>query len=166
MDVKKIIILGNSGSGKSTFAKQLVDKYGLAHFDLDTVAWKPKMPPEREELAVSLNKMMDFIDKEEQWVIEGCYSDLLEKILDFANELIFLDLSVAKCIANAQMRPWEPHKYESKQAQDANLKMLIDWISDYEIRDDEFSLKSHSRLYEGFKGKKSRLHHNTKIKGC
>ena len=166
MDVKKIIILGNSGSGKSTFAKQLVDRYGLAHFDLDTVAWKPSLPPEREELTVSLSKVMEFIDKEEQWVIEGCYSDLLEKILGFANELIFLDLSVAQCIDSARKRPWEPHKYESKQAQDANLAMLLDWIADYEVRDDEFSLKSHSKLYERFKGKKSRLHQNTKIEGC
>lgn len=164
--MKRIILLGNSGAGKTTLARHLVDRYGLAHFDLDTVAWKPKMPPEREELAVSINKVTDFIAKEEQWVIEGCYSDLLDKISCFANEMIFLDLPVVDCIANAQMRPWEPHKYESKQAQDANLAMLLDWIADYEVRDDEFSLKAHSKLYERFKGKKSRLHHNTKIKGC
>jgi hypothetical protein len=60
-------------------------------------------------------------------------------------------------IANAEARPWEPHKYPSKEAQDKNLEMLRAWIRDYEVRDDEFSLAAHRALFDGFKGEKVEL---------
>ena len=31
-------------------------------------------------------------------------------------------------IPSLAARPWEPHKYPSKEAQDANLALLIGWI--------------------------------------
>lgn len=51
-------------------------------------------------------------------------------------------------------RPFESHKYDSLEQQNANLSMLIEWIKQYDQREDEFSLKSHRRLFENFKGKK------------
>jgi len=70
--------------------------------------------------------------------------------------LIFLDLPVADCLANAKRRPWEPHKYVSKEEQDANLPMLLDWIAQYESREDTFSRAAHERLFETFAGEKTR----------
>ena len=88
------------------------------------------------------------------WVIEGCYADLIELAAPNASDLIFLNLSVDDCIANARSRPWEPHKYPSKEAQDRNLTMLIDWIKSYPDREDTCSLQRHIALYESFDGKK------------
>ena len=45
--MKKIMSFGNSGSGKSTLAKEYADKFGLAHLDLDSLAWKNTSPPEK-----------------------------------------------------------------------------------------------------------------------
>jgi len=154
--LKKIVIFGNSGSGKSTLAKIISDDNQLPVLDLDTIAWKPASPPERMELAKSKEAIDAFISSTDGWVIEGCYSDLLEIVVQSANEVIFLDLPVDYCVMNAQARPWEPHKYASKEAQDANLKMLIDWISQYPARDDVFSRNSHMALFEHFPGKKTR----------
>ena len=50
--------------------------------------------------------------------------------------------------------PREPHKYESKAAQDANLDMLIGWIRDYTERQDVFSYHAHRDFYERFAGEK------------
>ena len=72
-----------------------------------------------------------------------------------ANEVIFMNLSVDKCIINAKNRPWEPHKYESKEEQDNNLDMLITWIKHYAERNDVFSLSSHMKFYESFSGTKT-----------
>ena len=72
-----------------------------------------------------------------------------------ATEMIFLNLSVDDCIANARNRPWEPHKYPTKEAQGKNLEMLIDWIRAYPERDDTCSLQSHLDLYERFDGIKT-----------
>jgi hypothetical protein len=58
-------------------------------------------------------------------------------------------------VENAKNRPWEPHKYESKKAQDENLDMLIDWISQYTSRNDTFSKVAHEKLFEEFQGKKT-----------
>ena len=49
----RYLLLGNSGSGKSTLAARLAARDGLAHLDLDTLAWLPTTPPARRPLADS-----------------------------------------------------------------------------------------------------------------
>jgi adenylate kinase family enzyme len=157
--MSKIVVFGNSGSGKSTLAKNLVKGHHIAHLDLDSVAWAPSnassSPPSRLPISESKVLIETFLSKNTSWVIEGCYSDLLAEVLPYADELIFLNLPINLCVENAKARPWEPHKYASKQAQDANLSMLIDWIKDYENRTDTFSKQSHQALYDSFEGTKT-----------
>lgn len=153
--MRKIIIFGNSGSGKSTTAQKLCGSENLFHLDLDTLTWQATQPPQRKPLTESALEISAFIDSHAGWVIEGCYSDLLKIALPFSSEIIFMNLSVESCIENARNRPWEPHKYESKEAQDSNLEMLIDWISQYSQRTDTFSQAAHKKLYEQYSGKKS-----------
>tara|TARA_R110002072_G_scaffold19840_1_gene73162 strand:+ start:100 stop:579 length:480 start_codon:yes stop_codon:yes gene_type:complete len=152
--MKKILIFGNSGSGKSTLAKKLCLQQSLAHLDLDTLAWENETPPARKPLDESLKDIRQFTNSHSGWVIEGCYSDLLDGVLADADQVIFMNLPVSACIANAKSRPWESHKYESKAAQDANLSMLIDWITQYDIRADSFSKAAHLDLYQRFSGDK------------
>lgn len=149
------MIFGNSGSGKSTLASKLCEAEGLASLDLDSIAWKLVSPPERKPIAESRQEIDAFVSTNKGWVIEGCYSDLLEIAIPFSSEIIFLNLPIDTCIANARRRPWEPHKYESREAQDANLELLTGWIAQYEERDDTFSRSSHEALFNGFKGKKT-----------
>ncbi len=73
-----------------------------------------------------------------------------------------MNLPVHLCQANARNRPWEPHKYTSKQAQDDNLPMLLDWIAGYRERDGALSYRAHKALFESFQGKKSELTCNAK----
>jgi adenylate kinase family enzyme len=153
--MSKIVIFGNSGSGKSTLAKALALKNHLGHLDLDTVAWKPVAPPERLSILESSKSINDFLLTYSAWVIEGCYADLLDLVTQQADEIIFLNLPISACIENAKNRPWEPHKYESKLAQDENLAMLINWISQYTTRIDTFSKVAHEKLFNDFQGKKT-----------
>ena len=152
--MSRYVIFGNSGSGKSTLALRLARASGLAHLDLDTLAWEPTTPPRRRPLPTSAEEIMAFMSENGEWVIEGCYSDLLEAPLARCTRLIFLNPGTAACVANARVRPWEPHKYATKDAQDANLEMLTGWIRDYEARRDEFSLSAHRALFEAFAGEK------------
>ncbi|MBQ0755946.1 MAG: shikimate kinase [Amphritea sp.] len=158
--MQKVLIFGNSGAGKSTLAKELCVKHGLAHLDLDLLAWLPTTPPSRKPLKDSHNEIAKFIESNEAWVIEGCYSDLLELALLESNEVIFMNLPIDACIANARNRPWEPHKYATKKEQDANLAMLLDWIAQYPERADTFSLAAHRDLYNSYAGKKSMVTNN------
>jgi adenylate kinase family enzyme len=146
--MKKIIVFGNSGSGKSTLAKELSKAHNLGHLDLDSLAWEETTPPTRRPLKASEQEIKKFIASNDKWVIEGCYSDLLELIVGFSSQIIFMDLPVGACVINAKNRPWEPHKYKSKEDQDSNLDMLIDWIKNYNSRKDTFSRSAHQKFYD------------------
>ncbi len=158
--MSKILVFGNFSSGKSTFAKRLYKERGLAHLDLDTLAWLPTSPPQRKPLVESQLAIEKFMSLYGTWVIEGCYADLLGIAAPYAAEVVFMNLPVAPCIENAKSRPWEPHNYPSKAEQDQNLAMLIDWISQYPTRGDVFSESAHKSLYKNFSGKKSIYTHN------
>lgn len=108
-------------------------------------------------LAESKAQIEEFIANNDSWVIEGCYTDLLEMLAEAALEVVFLNLPIEQCKQNARCRPWEPHKYASKEAQDANFEMLLGWIEQYEQRDDVFSYAAHSAFFENFSGEKTRI---------
>ncbi len=153
--MQKIVIFGNSGSGKSTLARQRAELLGCVHLDLDTVAWDMSGDtPVRHPLADSESEIAPFLNRNKSWIIEGCYADLLNLVIPQATEIIFLNPGIETCIANCRNRPWEPHKYESLTAQNANLEMLVSWIEQYPQRDDEFSLRAHQELFAAFSGAK------------
>ena len=158
--MKKILIFGNSASGKSTLAKRLAKTEKLAHLDLDLLAWQATTPPTRTPLVESTLAIELFIQQHESWVIEGCYSDLLTIAQSASTEILFMNLCIDDCIVNAKNRPWEPHKYDSKATQDANLAMLIEWISQYELREDTFSKSAHLDFYQNYAGMKKMLTSN------
>lgn len=152
--MERIVVFGNSGSGKSTLAKSLENLYQVPHLDLDVIAWETDRPGVRAPYEKSLSKLMSFIQGNDSWVIEGCYSGLLKEAANHCTEMIFLNPGVEACVENCRSRPWEPHKYPSREAQDANLRMLLDWVREYETREDEFSLSEHRRLFDTHEGKK------------
>ena len=156
----KVVVFGNSGSGKSTLARGYSDKYGLSHLDLDVLAWQDTNPPTRLPLHESAANVQDFLENNQKWIIEGCYSDLLELVINQASEIIFLNPGEETCISNCRERPWEPHKYESPEEQNKNLNMLLDWVRQYSVRDDEFSLSAHQKLFDEFTGPKTEFNSN------
>ncbi len=156
-----MLVFGNSASGKSTLAKRLAVSQQLAHLDLDLLAWQATNPPTRVPLVESAKAIESFMRQHKYWVVEGCYSDLLKVAEHKSTEIIYMNLSVESCIVNANNRSWEPHKYASKAEQDANLTMLIQWISQYEIRDDNFSKAAHLEFYQNYTGVKKMLTTNS-----
>ncbi|WP_036532676.1 AAA family ATPase [Neosynechococcus sphagnicola] len=153
----KVILLGNAGSGKSTLAKKLMAKQLAARLSLDEVAFQ--CGTERRSLQDSLADVKRFIANNESWIIEGCYADIVEPVLPYCEELIFLNPGVEACIAQCRARPWEPEKFPSSREQDENLENLIEWVRSYEIREDEYGLRSHRALFDSFQGKKREFNH-------
>ena len=154
---RRYLVIGNSGSGKSTLARMLVRREGLAHLDLDTLAWLPGSPPERRPLEASLADIQQFMAGAPNWVIEGCYADLIEPLLPLANALRFLNPGVETCVSHCRLRPWEPQKYASAAEQDANLEFLVEWVRGYETRQGPLSLQAHRALFDAFQGDKQEL---------
>jgi adenylate kinase family enzyme len=153
----RIAIFGNSGSGKSTHAKTLAARHGLAHLDLDTIAWEPgQVAVPRSQEAVSRD-LFAFFEREAEWVIEGCYGDVVETALPYCTQLVFMNPGLEACLANNLRRPWEPHKYASKADQDAQLSFLQTWVADYYTRADACSYQCHRRVFDAFTGDKLEL---------
>jgi adenylate kinase family enzyme len=162
--MQKIVIFGNSGSGKSTLARAMAEEFACPSLDLDTVAWESgRETPSRRSLADSEKEIEAFLANRSSWVIEGCYSDLLTLVLPHSSEIIFLNPGTETCIKNCRNRPWEPHKYDSPDAQNANLNMLITWIEKYETREDEFSLKAHRKIFTSYPGRKREYSSNVQL---
>lgn len=150
----RILVYGNSGSGKSSYAKAVAARQGLAHLDLDAIVWEPgqiavQRPP--QEIAASLQA---FIDSEDCWVIEGCYGELVQTAASHCTELVFLNPGLEACLANNLRRPWEPHKYASMEAQNSMLAALQDWVTAYYTRDDAWSYAAHRRIFDAHSGAK------------
>jgi adenylate kinase family enzyme len=150
----RLLIMGNSGSGKSHRARALAERHGLVHLDLDTIVWEPgqiAVPRTPEQVRTEL---LAFVTGHSAWVAEGCYGDLVEAALPYCTELLFMNPGREVCLENNRKRPWEPHKYESMAAQQGKLAFLLEWVEGYYTREDTLSYLHHRRLFDAFAGSK------------
>jgi adenylate kinase family enzyme len=93
--VKRILVLGSAGAGKSTFARQLGERLGLETIHLDSHYWQPNWtgtPPEEWERRVKE------LAQRPAWVMDGNYRSSLPLRLPYADTVIFLDRSRARCL--------------------------------------------------------------------
>lgn len=148
----KVVLMGNAGAGKTTLARALMGDARIPRLSLDEVAFADGH--ERRPLNESVRDVLAFIKANDNWIIEGCYADIIQSVLEHCETLVFLNPGVATCIKHCRLRPWEPEKFASSSAQQRNLDNLIQWVSGYETRKDEYGLEQHRRLFDAFPGRK------------
>jgi adenylate kinase family enzyme len=148
----RLILLGNAGAGKSTMARRIIGNRPISRLSLDEIAWDPG--PKRKPLEASLRLLNEFMQSHEEWIIEGCYSDLIEAALPHCTELRFLNPGTEVCVAHCHRRPWEPEKFSSPEDQTAMLNQLVQWVREYETRDDDYGLRRHRQVFDRFQGPK------------
>jgi adenylate kinase family enzyme len=151
----RISIIGNSGSGKSMLARALASDISTQVLDLDLVFWDSGAI-ERPS-TVRIAEVQKFCREHESWIIEGCYSDLIEASFPWRPELIFMDPGQEVCISNCRRRPHEPHKYRTPEEQDQNLDFLLAWVANYYEREGLMSYRSHNELFSCYDGPKRRV---------
>ena len=152
----RLVLLGNAGAGKSTLARRLIGERDIARLSLDEIAWDVDADgnPVRKPHAVSVAQLHAFLEAHDEWIVEGCYGDLVEAALPFADELRFLNPGTEVCVAHCHARPWEPDKFATPEAQQAMLDTLIEWVRRYDTRDDEYGLARHRAIYLAYPGRK------------
>lgn len=99
--LKKIVIIGSGGTGKSTLGRKLSEKLGVNLYHLDKIHWKPNW--ERNDLTHFYNELDQILVKEE-WIIDGNYFDSLERRMLHSDTIIFLDFGTLRCITNVIKR--------------------------------------------------------------
>ena len=150
----RIVILGNAGSGKSTLAKSLARTQGVPLLDLDTLVWEADRVAVERSDALVFADLAQFCRESDDWIIEGCYGDLVAAALPHGPLLIFLQPGQAVCVANCRARPWEPHKYRTKQEQDDHLEHLLGWVRSYYDLSGSMSLRGHRAVFNAYAGPK------------
>jgi adenylate kinase family enzyme len=96
----KIIIGGNSASGKSTLAKIIAEKQRLPYYSFDKLYWGPGWSrPDQEQF----KKDVLIICQQDTWVFEGG-ARLLEERCDAADCMIYMHVPTIVCLWRAFVR--------------------------------------------------------------
>jgi adenylate kinase family enzyme len=104
--VKRVVILGRGGAGKSTLAAALGPATGLPVVELDKHFWSPDLEPMPLELwAVVQGELA----AEDRWVMDGDLGpyDVLDVRLRRADTVLLLDYSFPRCAWRAVWRSRE-----------------------------------------------------------
>ena len=98
----KILVLGFSGSGKSTLARNLSIHYNLPLIHIDSIHFLPNWIIRDKNDRDNLLK--EFIDSNDDWIIDGNYTSSVPERFDLADMIIFLDYNRFTCYRNARRR--------------------------------------------------------------
>lgn len=99
--MNKILVIGISGSGKSTFAQKISELLCIPIIHLDQLFWRPGWVKLENE--VFEKKVLAAIQKD-QWIIDGNYTNSMELWIMDADTVIFFDFPRLVCLWNILKR--------------------------------------------------------------
>lgn len=99
--MKKIIIIGCPGSGKSTFARKLSEITNIPLYYLDMIWHKPdKTTLTKEEFDERLRELL----QKSEWIIDGDYQRTLELRIKECDTIFLLDIPLQTCLEGVRAR--------------------------------------------------------------
>jgi adenylate kinase family enzyme len=98
---RRISIIGTSGCGKTTLARELADILHFPHIELDALHWESNWTPAREDIFQS--RVIAAISAE-SWTICGNYGTVQPMVLARADTIIWLDYSLSINLARILRR--------------------------------------------------------------
>ena len=99
--MKRILIIGNAGSGKTTFAKALANKTQLPLVHLDKLYWRGTWEhTAREEFDAILQNELE----SNEWIIDGNFNRTIPHRLKYCDTVFYFDLPVITCLMGITTR--------------------------------------------------------------
>lgn len=130
--MKKVIIIGSGGAGKSTLARKLGELLGIKVYHLDALYWKPGW--EKTEHDVWKDTIAEILEKDE-WIMDGNFGGTMEMRARGADSIIFLDYSTARCLYGIFKRRIMYHgKSRPDMTEGCPEKLdleFINWVAQY-----------------------------------
>jgi adenylate kinase family enzyme len=88
--VGRVVVIGNGGGGKSTLARRLAERYGLAWCSVDQIQWEPGWEPASE---ADVSRHLRTVMAGDRWIIDGWGPwPSLEDRMVLSDTIIFVDL--------------------------------------------------------------------------
>ena len=104
--MKRIMIIGCCGAGKSTFARKLYAKTQLPLIHLDQEFWQPNWVETEEE---AWKEKVTELANRPMWIIDGNYGGTMDVRQKVADTIIFFDYPTMKCLARVVRRIIQHH---------------------------------------------------------
>jgi adenylate kinase family enzyme len=93
--MRRALVIGSGGAGKSTLAARLAERTGLPLIHLDALYWSAGWTePSKEEWAHKVGELTSGA----QWIMDGNYGGTLDRRLAACDTAIFLDLPRILCL--------------------------------------------------------------------
>lgn len=137
--MKRILVIGCPGAGKTYFSKKLSKILNLPLVHMDNLYWnKDKTSVDLDTLKA---RLQPYLEKEE-WIIDGNYHKTLEMRLPYASDVFVLDLPRKECIQGILDRIDQPRDDIPWVESEDDATELIAWTADYGFRtkDEEIAL--------------------------
>ncbi|MBN2789556.1 MAG: topology modulation protein [Candidatus Delongbacteria bacterium] len=99
--MKRILIIGSGGAGKSTFSKQLAKILNIPIIHLDVHFWNPGWVMTDSEI---WHKTVDNLILGDSWIMDGNFNSTIEKRVKRADTVFYFDFSKYRCLYNAIKR--------------------------------------------------------------
>ena len=111
--MRRILIKGSSGTGKSTLAATLAERLGLPHVELDGLHHGPNWAaPTAEAFRARVDAALDH---ERGWIIDGNYDAKLGVlVLDRADLIVWLDLPLPIKVARLTRRTFRRYAFQEE----------------------------------------------------
>lgn len=127
--MKKVIVIGCPGSGKSTFSRALHEKTGLPLYYLDLFFWNAdKTTVPKPEF---LNRI-ETVLKQEEWILDGNYSSSLPRRLEVCDTVFFLDFPLEVCLSGVRSRRGLPRP-DMPWIEEEEDPEFMDYIRDFHV---------------------------------
>ena len=144
--MKKVLVIGCPGSGKSTFSRALHSALGLPLYHLDMLYWNADKTT--VEKSVFLQRLEEAL-KKDRWIIDGNYLSTMELRLKKSDTVIFLDYPPSLCIEGVKKRLGKP-RGDMPWVETEEDEEFMDFIKSFE----EKSRTEIMKLLEKYKDKK------------
>ena len=99
--MQRILIIGNAGAGKSTFAGKLSEKLELPLVHLDKLYWQDNWEHLRRE---DFDQALEAELAKPQWILDGNFNRTLPFRLQHCDTVFYFDLPAAVCLLGAVKR--------------------------------------------------------------